>query len=395
MKKKFITFGEPCISKKEEKALNKTLRSKWIGAGPVVKKFEKNFSNFKKVKYSLALNSCTSALFLSLKLIGIKKGDEIITTPLTFCSTINSIIHAGAKPVLVDIDESTLNLDQSKIEKKITKKTKAIIPVHFAGLPCEMDKIKKISSKYKIHIVEDCAHAIESKFKNKPVGSFGTTGCFSFYVNKNITTGDGGMITTNNKKIYELGENYKFNGMSKYAWERFKPSLKTNSKKHLYDVLYPGFKFNMTDLQASLGIEQLKKITSFWNKRRKIFTKYRKEFFDLPIKFQNFDEKKIKHAYHLFVFHIDRTKTKKTREQLIKHLIKSKIGFGIHYTSITDMTYYKKELGWSGNTAPISHKIGKNIISLPLYPHLKEKEVNYICLKIKEFFDNRNAKNIN
>jgi|694.fasta_scaffold08156_13 dTDP-4-amino-4,6-dideoxygalactose transaminase len=388
MKKKIIGFGEPCISKKEREIIIKTLKSKWLGAGPLVKKFEKNFSYYKKIKYSSALNSCTSALFLSLKLIGIKKGDEVITTPLTWCSTINSIIHAGAKPVLVDIDKNTLNIDHHKIEKKINNKTRAIIPVHFAGLPCEMDEIMEIAVRHKIQIIEDCAHAIESKFNDRPVGSFGITGCFSFYANKNITTGDGGMITTNNKKIYELSEIYKFNGLSKHAWERYRPSLEIKSKKHLYDVMHPGFKFNMTDLQAGLGIEQLKKINFFWKKRKEIFNIYKRNLLNLPIKFQEFNQKKIKHAYHLFLFYIDKNKTKKTREKLVEFLKINKIGFGIHYPSITDMTYYKKEFKWTKKTTPISLEIGRNTISLPLYPHLKKKEVHYICSKIKKFFFN-------
>ncbi len=386
MKKKFITFGEPCITKNESDILNKTFISKWLGTGPLVKKFETNFSNYKKISFSLALNSCTSALFLSLKLIGIKKGDEVITTPLTFCSTINSIIHTGAKPVLVDIDEKNLNINHRLIEKKINKKTKAIIPVHFAGLPCNMEKIKKISSKYNIHIIEDCAHAIESKFKNKHVGSFGTTGCFSFYVNKNITTGEGGMLITNNKKISKACETYRLNGMTKDAWKRYKPTSKVKTKTHLYDVVQPGFKFNMTDLQAGMGIEQLKKINNFWFKRKKIFLKYKRNLINLPIKFQEYNENIVKHSFHLFVFHIDKNKTKKTREELIRHLIKNKIGFGIHYTSMTEMTFYKNKFNWKKNTAPCAHEVGKNIISLPLYPHLKKKDSNFIIRKIREFF---------
>lgn len=386
MKKKFITFGEPCLGKKETNILNKTFKSKWLGTGPLVKKFEKNFSSYKKIKYSLAVNSCTSALLLSLKLIGVKKGDEIITTPLTFCSTINSIIHSGAKPVLVDIDEKTLNIDPKLIKKKINKKTKAIIPVHFAGLPCSMDEIIKISSKYKIHLIEDCAHAIESKFKNKHVGSFGTTGCFSFYVNKNITTGEGGMLVTNNKKLSDYCETYRFSGMTKDAWKRYKPSSKIKNKNHIYDVVQAGFKFNMTDLQAGVGIEQLKKIDGYWNKRKNIFLNYKKNLVNLPIKFQEFNQNIVKHAYHLFVMHIDNSKTNKTREQLIEYLKKNQIGFGIHYTSMTEMKYYKKKFKWKENTAPIAHNVGKNIISLPLYPHLKIKDYKFISQRIVDFF---------
>tara|TARA_B100001093_G_C26835573_1_gene1018174 strand:- start:1218 stop:2381 length:1164 start_codon:yes stop_codon:yes gene_type:complete len=387
MKKKFIKFGEPCLSSNELLSLNKTISSKWLGAGPLTKKFEKNFSLYKNTKYSLAVNSCTSALFLSLKIIGVKKGDEVITTPLTFCSTINSIIHTGAKPVLVDINKETLNIDHNKIIQKITKKTKAIIPVHFAGLSCEMDKILDISKKYKIHIIEDCAHAIESKFKNKHVGTFGTTGCFSFYANKNITTGDGGMIITNQKKINNDGEILRFNGMSKNAWKRYTPNINTKSKIYSYDVLEAGYKSNMTDIQAAMGIEQLKKINFFWKKRKKIFSTYQKKLKNLPIKFQNFNQKNNKHAYHLFVIQIDSKKTKQTRNQLINFLIKNKIGFGIHYTSINDLSFYKNKFKWKKSTAPISYEVGRNIISLPIYPHLSNQDMNFIIKKLRIFFN--------
>ena len=201
--RKYITFGLPSIGKKEINFLKKTIDSRWIGSGPKTEIFEKKFKSYKKSRYSLSLNSCTAALHLSLISIGIKKGDEVITTPMTFCSTINSILLANGTPVLVDINPSTFNIDEKKIEKKITKKTKAMIVVHFAGLPCNMKPILKICKKYNIKLIEDCAHAIESKYDNKHVGNFGYAGCFSFYANKNITTGEGGMVITNNSNIYK------------------------------------------------------------------------------------------------------------------------------------------------------------------------------------------------
>ena len=384
---KHIIFGKPQINIQEQKNLIKVIRSNWIGTGPLVEKFEKKFREYKKSKYSISLNSCTAALHLSLICLGIKKNDEVITTPLTFCSTVNSILHAGGKPVLADIDPKTLNIDVKKIEQKITKKTKALILVHFAGLPCEMDKICDLAKKYNLKIIEDCAHAIEAKYKKKDVGNFGEVGCFSFYVNKNITTGEGGMAIMKDKQIEQKFRFLRLHGISKDAWKRHSPeSVSVNKKYQSYDLYYPGFKFNMIDIQASIGLAQLSKINKFWLKRKKIYETYRKKLADLPIKFQQKLNIDYKHAYHLFTFHLDKKKTKKSRKQLIDYLTKNRIGFGIHYRAINDLNYYKKKYSWNKATAPIAHEISQNIISLPLYPNLKKDEMEYIIKKLKNFF---------
>jgi len=384
---KHIVFGKPQINKNEEKNLIKVMRSGWIGTGPVVQKFEKKFKEYKNSKYSVSLNSCTAALHLSLICLGIKKNDEVITTPLTFCSTVNSIIHAGGTPILADIDPKTLNIDVKKIEQKITKKTKAIILVHYAGLPCDMDKICHLAKKYNLKIIEDCAHAIEAKYKKKDVGNFGDVGCFSFYVNKNITTGEGGMAIMKDKKIEQKFRFLRLHGISKDAWKRHSPeSISTNKKFQYYNLYYPGFKFNMIDLQAAIGLVQLSKIKKFWIKRKKIYENYGKELSGLPIKFQQKSSEDYKHAYHLFIFHLDKNKTKKNRKQLINYLTKNKIGFGIHYRAINDLSYYKKRYSWNKTSAPIAYEISQNIISLPLYPNLKKDQMDYIIKKIKNFF---------
>ena len=201
--RKFISFGKPFVDAKEINSVNKVIRSFWLGTGKVTQNFENRFSKLKKIKHAISVNSCTAALHLSLMSLNLKKNDEVITTPMTFASTINSIILTGAKPVLVDIRPDTLNINEKKIEKKINRRTKALLIVHFAGLPCDMKKILKIVKKYKIKLIEDCAHAIETKYENKNVGSFGYSGCYSFYSNKNITTGEGGMFTCHNTKVAE------------------------------------------------------------------------------------------------------------------------------------------------------------------------------------------------
>ncbi len=385
--RKFITFGVPNIGKTEIQLLKKTINSKWIGSGPTTELFERKFKEYKKTKYSLSLNSCTAALHLSLISLGIKKGDEVITTPMTFCSTINSIVLANAKPVLADINPKTFNIDETKIEKKITKKTKALLIVHFAGLSCNMNSIKRICKKYNLKLIEDCAHAIETKYYNKHVGNFGDAGCFSFYATKNITTGEGGMLVTNNKNIYQKIRVMRLHGLSKDAWKRYLPdSLNQSVKFQHYDVKEIGLKYNLIDLNSSLGIPQLIQIEKNLRKRKKIYDFYLKNLKGLPIIFQNINPYPNKFAYHLFLIVIDKTKTKKKRDNLIAYLKKNNIGTGVNYRSVTDMSIYKKNFGWNKKTCVVSKNIGDNILSLPLYPSLKVSQAKYICKKVNDFF---------
>ena len=320
--------------------------------------------------------------------LGLKKGDEIITTPMTFCSTINSILLAGCKPVISDINMQTLNIDENLIEKKITKKTKAILIVHFAGLPCNMKKILQITKKYKLKLIEDCAHAIESEFENKKTGNFGDTGCFSFYSNKNITTGEGGMIITNNKNLTEKLKILRLHGLSRDAWKRYLPDLAPIKKdSFLYDVKYTGYKYNMIDLQAAMGVCQLNKINSMWMKRKKLYSNYLKGLKKMPVFFQNQTKYNFKHGYHLFVMIFDKNKTKKNRNDLIEFLRRKRIGASVHYRSVTEMSNYKKLLNWKNDQVPVSYYIGQNTISLPLYPDLSFKDQRYIISEVKNFFN--------
>ena len=380
--RKFITFGKPCYDKNDIRLVNEILRSKWIGTGKKTLEFEKNFSKYKKIKYSLAVNSCTAALHLSLLTLNIKKGDEVITTPLTFCSTINSILHVGAIPVLADIDEDTLNIDPKNILKKINKKTKAIIVVHYAGLSCDMDEILKISRKYSIKVIEDCAHAIETKYKNKQAGTLGDTGCFSFYSTKNITTSEGGMLTTTNKKLADRVKKLRLHGLSRDAWKRYS----NVGKYKTYDIFEPGYKYNLTNMNAALGINQLKKIDILWKKRKKIWDFYNSNLSDLPIKLPPKIPSGYKHAYHLYTVIIDKSRTNKTREEAINFLQRNGIGIGIHYNSIQSFKYYKNKVKFNNSELKVSNLICKNIFSIPIYPDLKKVDQIYIIKKIKDFF---------
>ena len=379
--KKYIVFGSPNIGNEEKKEVLDSLNSSWIGSGPKKYLFEKNFSKYKKINYSVALNSCTASLHLSILSLDLKKGDEIITPAMTFCSTINSIIHSGATPVLADVDLQTMNIDPDDIERKITKRTKCIIPVHFAGRPCEMDKIQKIANKYKLKIIEDCAHAVETKYKNKNAGTFGDLGCFSFYATKNLTTGEGGMVITNNKKYADKIKIKALHGLSQDAWKRYSDS----GFKHYY-VTELGFKYNMPDLQASIGIHQLKNIEKNWKIRKKIWDIYNYNFKNLPLVLPSKVSKGHRHAYHLYTLQIDKKKTGFNRDEFIQKLHNKNIGTGVHYLSIPEHPYYKKKYKWKIKDYPNSLKIGRQTVSLPLSSKLSSNEIKYIVNNVKELF---------
>jgi dTDP-4-amino-4,6-dideoxygalactose transaminase len=379
-KKNYIVFGSPLIGKNEIKEVNSTLKSGWLGTGPKVEKFENEFKKYKGTKYSAAVNSCTAALHLSLLQLKLNKNDEVITPALTFCSTVNAIIHSGAKPVLADVDLNTQNISAMEIEKKITKKTKAIVIVHFAGRPCEMSSILHLVKKHHLYLVEDCAHAIESRYQGKSCGTFGEFGCFSFYSTKNLVTGEGGMIVSNNKKNISQIKILALHGLSKDAWKRFSDK----GFKH-YDVVNSGFKYNMMDLQAAIGIHQLKSINKNLIKRSKFWNIYNNEFKNLNVETPHPEstENGTIHAKHLYTLQINKKKTGLTRDIFISKLHKRGIGTGVHYRSIPEFSFYKKNYNWSSYNYPNAKKIGEETVSLPLSPKLTLNDIERIVREVR------------
>jgi dTDP-4-amino-4,6-dideoxygalactose transaminase len=312
---------------------------------------------------------------------GIGKGDEVITTPLTFSATVNSIIHSGATPVLVDINAKTMNIDETKIEGAITKKTKAIIPVHLAGRPAEMDTIMKIAKKHNLIVIEDAAHAIGAEYKGKKIGTIGDFTCFSFYVTKNITTGEGGMVLTNNKEYADKIKIMALHGMSKDAWKRFSDS----GYKH-YEVIYPGFKYNMMDIQASLGIHQLKRIDEYDRKRKEIWDFYNKELKGLPIDLPSYKDKNIKHVKHLYTILVDEERSGISRDQFMQEMHARGIGTGVHYNPVHLHKYYRDTHGYKIGNYPNAEYVGARTVSLPLSAKLTMDEAKRVVKVIKEIF---------
>ena len=379
MRKEFLVYGSPLIGKEEINEVVDSLRSGWLGTGPKVEKFENDFKDYINCDQAIAVNSCSAALHLSILVAGIGPEDEVITSAMTFCSTVNAIIHAKATPVLVDCDPVTFCLDLEEIERKINSRTKAIIPVHFAGHACEMDSLVEIADKYGLVIIEDCAHAIETTYKGKHVGIFGDFGCFSFYVTKNVVTGEGGMVIAKEKKAADEIKKLALHGMSADAWKRFSDE----GYKH-YQVVAPGFKYNMIDIQAALGIHQLKRIEQNWLRRREIWLTYHEELKDLPLTLPAIPPETVKHAYHLFPILIHEDELEITRNQFISAMIVENIGVGVHYRSIPSHVFYRKTYGWKPEDYPVSHRIGERTLSLPLSPKLSGDDINDVVQAVSK-----------
>jgi dTDP-4-amino-4,6-dideoxygalactose transaminase len=378
-KDRFLVFGSPSIEDAEIQEVVASMKSGWLGTGPKVSQFENDFKHYKDAKHSVAVNSCTAALQLSMLAAGLNPGDEVITTALTFCATVNSIIHAGATPVLVDVDPITMNMDPALLEARITPKTKAILPVHFAGRPCDMDRICEIANRHNLKIIEDCAHAIESKYKGRNTGTFGDFGCFSFYVTKNIVTGEGGMVLTRHEEDSARIKILALHGMSKDAWKRFGDE----GYKHYY-VTECGYKYNMMDLQAAIGIHQLKRIEPYWEKRKKIWQRYQDAFSKLPLTLPSEPQADTRHSYHLYTILVDKKKTGLSRDEFLNAITAENIGVGVHYLSIPEHPYYQKTFGWKPEDYPNAMKIGRETVSLPLSPKLSEKDVEDVIEAVKK-----------
>jgi dTDP-4-amino-4,6-dideoxygalactose transaminase len=381
MRKKdfFLPLSKPSIGREEIDEVVNSLKSGWITTGPKVKKFEDNFKNYIKCKNAIAVSSGTSALHLAYQAVGLRGGDEVITTSMTFVATINMLITLKVKPVFVDIEERTLNIDVEKIEGKISSKTKAIIPVHFAGRPAEMAKILHLAKKYNLKIIEDAAHAIGSEYKERKIGAIGDVTCFSFHPIKNMTTGEGGMITTNDDNITKFVKLLRFHGISKEAWSRY-------SKEGLpfYEVVACGYKYNMMDIQAALGIHQLRKVDKFNQKRQILAYAYDKSLKGVKeLILPPVECKYGKHSWHLYIICLKTEELTIDRNQFIIELKKRHIGCGIHFNAVHLQPYYRR-LGFKRGQLPITEYYSDRIISLPLFPTMKESEVSLVVKAIKE-----------
>jgi dTDP-4-amino-4,6-dideoxygalactose transaminase len=297
---------------------------------------------------------------------------------MTFCATVNAILHAGGTPVLADIDPTTLNIDPREVLSKISPRTRAIAPVHFAGRACDMDALCSIASNHGLKIIEDCAHAIETEYKGGKAGTFGDFGCFSFYVTKNIVTGEGGMVLTREERDTSRIKTLALHGMTKDAWKRFGD----DGYKH-YQVVERGFKYNMMDLQAGIGIHQLKRVEKYWQRREEIWNRYMREFASLPVTLPALPEPNTRHAYHLFTLRVEKERCGMSRDQFIDAMTANNIGVGVHYLSIPEHPYYQESLGWKPEDYPHAAKVGRSIVSIPISAKLTNKDIDDVIMAVK------------
>ena len=367
---RFVPFSRPWIDDTEIEAVSQVLESKWISTGARVREFERAFAEYLGVKHAIAVSSCTAALHLSLVVTGVGVEDEVITTPWTFTATAEAIRYVGAKPVFVDINPETLNIDVSKIEQAITPRTKAIMPVHIAGLPCDMDALQEICQAHNLILIDDAAHAIPVEYNGQYIGNLGDLSCFSFYANKNMTTGEGGMITTNDDALAEPLRTMRLHGIDKDAWAR-------QSKRSIwqYDITTEGYKYNMTDIQAAMGLCQLMKLNKQHERRQNFVQIYQSELEKFPqISTPFVPDNPKEHAWHLYIIQL-RTGN---RDEFVESLRDENIECSVHYIPLHLFEFYQKRYGYSVGDFPRAEEVFERVVSLPLHPGLSESDVHFV-----------------
>lgn len=386
MRDEFLVFGAPLIEQPEIDEVVDSLRVGWLGTGPKVARFEEMFRQYVGAEHAMAVNSCTAALHLSMLVAGLGPGDEVITTPMTFAATVNAIIHSGATPVLVDCDRETALIDAQRIEDAITAHTRAIVPVHMCGRPCDMVAIMDIAERHKLLVIEDAAHAIGAAHKGRKIGTIGHLTCFSFYVTKNVVTGEGGMVTTDNPDFADKIKVYALHGMSKDAWKRFSDE----GYKH-YQVVLPGFKYNMMDLQAAIGIHQLPRVERWLQRRNEIWQRYNEAFAGLPLGLPAPDEPDTLHARHLYTLLIDEEHCGLTRDEFMQRLYELNIGTGVHYVGVHLHPYYRERFGYGPYDLPDATYISERTASIPLSPKLSERDVEDVIETVRKVVGRRTS----
>jgi dTDP-4-amino-4,6-dideoxygalactose transaminase len=374
----YITFGAPRIGEAEIAELVDSLRSGWIGTGPKVHRFQELIRGYVGAQHAVAVNSCTAALHVSLVAAGIGQGDEVITSALTFGATANAILHAGATPVLVDCDRQTQLIDPDRVRAAITRRTRAIIPVHLAGRPCDQAALRELARQHQLIVIDDAAHALEAHGNVGKVGAVSEISCFSFYVTKNITTGEGGMITTNDGDLAAALRVYSHHGMSRDAWKRY-----SDAGFQHYEICVPGYKYNMTDLAASLGIHQFAQLDRWLRRREEIWRTYDDAFAGLPIGLPAAPQPGTVHARHLYTLSIDHARCGLTRDEFMSRLHERRVGTGVHYVGVHLQPYYRNRFGWSPRDFPCATWISERTVSIPLSPHLTDCDVERVIAAVR------------
>jgi UDP-4-amino-4,6-dideoxy-N-acetyl-beta-L-altrosamine transaminase len=366
----FLPYGTQWFNDKEINEVIDALKSKWITTGPKMRLFEDRFKQYIGSKYAVAVNSGTAALHVSTSSINIKPGDEVITTPLSFVASANCVIYRGGTPIFADIKRDTYNIDPNEIRKKITSKTKAIIPVHFTGQPCDIDEILEIAEENDLYIIEDAAHAIDAEYKGKKIGNISDLTIFSFHPVKNITTAEGGMVTTNNEELYNKLLMFRTHGISRDAGKRY-----GKEGGFYYDMQYLGFRYNLSELHSALGIHQLEKLELFQKRRREIVKIYNRELQDIEEITIPYVKDNIKHSWHLYVIQLDLEKLRVDRDYIFKALREENIGVNVHYIPVHYHSYYVQNYGLKKGILPNVEWLFPRILTIPIFAKMSDDDV--------------------
>ena len=373
MKSEYIPFHKPMVTDDEINEVVETIRSGWWTTGSKTLKFESEFNSFIGSKFSLAVSSWTAAAHLALEASGLREGDEAIVPAVTFTATAEIVCYFKAIPVIVDVQVDSFNISPDEIEKHITEKTKAVIPVHYGGNPCDMDEIKSLSQLHNLRIIEDAAHSLPAKYKGKTVGTIGDVTCFSFYVTKTLATGEGGMICTDDEEIAKRCSIMRLHGINSDAWKRY-----SSEGSWYYEVVAPGYKYNFTDIQASLGLAQLKKINMMQAARKNIFEKYNSLFADNElIKLYKYKDE-VEPSYHLYPVLLDIDRLKITRSQMIDELKNLGIGTSVHFIPLYRHPFYRETFNLDIKNYPVSEYIYPRIITLPIWPGMTDAQLDKV-----------------
>jgi dTDP-4-amino-4,6-dideoxygalactose transaminase len=382
----FLPFALPDIDSTEIEQVKEALTSGWITTGPKTARFESEFGKAVGARYAIAVNSCTAALHLALEAIGLQPGDEVVTTPYTFAATSEVIRYFGARPVFVDVDPLTFNMDVKLIEAAITPKAKVILPVHIAGLPAEIPAIREIASKHNLRVIEDAAHAFPARYRGTMIGATSDFTCFSFYATKTITTGEGGMICTNSDEWASRCRIMSLHGISKDAWKRY-----SAEGSWYYEIVAPGYKYNMTDIAAALGLAQLKKAGSMRDRRREIARKYTQAFAQLPEVQIPADPPECEHAWHLYMLRLNLEMLRIERGRFIEDLKNRNIGCSVHFIPLHIHPYYRETYGYNPEDFPVAYREYMREVSLPIYSKMSDEDVSDVINAVRDIVEKHRA----
>ncbi len=381
MRRTFLEFSPPLIGEEEIAEVVDTLRSGWITTGPKVKRFEEEFAQFIGAQAALATSSATDAMLIGLAALGVGPGCEVITSPMTFCSTVHVIEHMGAHPVLADVEPDTLNLSPPLVSKAITSRSRAVMPVHLYGHPCEMDGLMEIAEKHQMHVLEDAAHALPSRYKGRTIGTWGKLTAFSFYATKNLTTAEGGMLTGDTETV-ERARLWSLHGMNRDAYKRY-----SQEGAWYYEVVLPGFKCNMTDIQAALGLQQLRKLPAFQKRRFEIVRRYHESFSQMEEVQIPTERPEVDHAWHLYVLRIHTERLRISRNQFIEELKLRRIGTSVHFIPIHLHPFYRDKYGFKPEDFPVAYREYQRMVSLPLHVKMTDQDVDDVIQSVSDIVD--------